>query len=118
MSDNPDTMKAAAETCLFKKPLLYAATAENAEQMGELAKEKGLPLAVRADNMDDLIALIDKFTGMGLKDLVLDSGSREIKQLFQDQVVIRRAALKAGNRSLGFPTITFPCEMASNLVME
>ena len=28
------------------------------------------------------------------------------------------AALKAGNRSLGFPTITFPCEMASNLDME
>nr|MDA8404960.1 acetyl-CoA decarbonylase/synthase complex subunit gamma [Desulfobacteraceae bacterium] len=36
----------------------------------------------------------------------------------EDQVAIRRAALKAGNRSLGFPTITFPCEMASNLDME
>ena len=118
MSDNPDTMKAGVEASVFKKPLLYAATAENAEQMGELAKENGLPLAVRTDNMDDLIALSDKLTGMGLKDLVLDSGSREIKQLFQDQVVIRRAALKAGNRSLGFPTITFPCEMASNLDME
>jgi acetyl-CoA decarbonylase/synthase complex subunit gamma len=55
---------------------------------------------------------------MGLKDLVLDSGSRELKQLFQDQVAIRRAPLKAGNRALGFPTITFPCEMASNLDVE
>jgi acetyl-CoA decarbonylase/synthase complex subunit gamma len=26
--------------------------------------------------------------------------------------------LKAGNRSLGFPTIAFPCEMASNLDVE
>ena len=52
------------------------------------------------------------------KDLVLDSGSREMKQLFEDQVAIRRAALKAGNTSLGFPTITFPCEMADNLDME
>jgi acetyl-CoA decarbonylase/synthase, CODH/ACS complex subunit gamma len=68
--------------------------------------------------MDDLIALSDKLTGMGLKDLVLDSGAREIKPLLQDQVSIRRAALKAGNKSLGFPTITFPCEMASNLDME
>ena len=33
-------------------------------------------------------------------------------------MAIRRAALKAGNKSLGFPTITFPCEMASNLDME
>jgi acetyl-CoA decarbonylase/synthase complex subunit gamma len=33
-------------------------------------------------------------------------------------VAIRRAALKDGNRAVGFPTITFPCEMASNLDME
>jgi acetyl-CoA decarbonylase/synthase complex subunit gamma len=61
---------------------------------------------------------VDKLTGMGVKDLVLDSGGREAKQLFQDQVVMRRAPLKAGNRSLGFPTITFPCEMANNLDVE
>jgi acetyl-CoA decarbonylase/synthase, CODH/ACS complex subunit gamma len=36
---------------------------------------------------------------MGLKDLVLDSGRREVKQAKADQVAIRRAALKAGNRS-------------------
>jgi acetyl-CoA decarbonylase/synthase complex subunit gamma len=118
MSENPDAMKAAAEACAFKKPLLYAATEENAEDMGNLAKETGLPLAVKADGVDNLIALSDKLTGMGLKDLVLDSGSRELRQLFQDQVVIRRAPLKAGNRSLGFPTITFPCEMAGNLDTE
>jgi CO dehydrogenase/acetyl-CoA synthase gamma subunit (corrinoid Fe-S protein) len=39
-------------------------------------------------------------------------------RLFEDQIAIRRAALKDGNRALGFPTITFPCEMASNLDME
>jgi acetyl-CoA decarbonylase/synthase complex subunit gamma len=118
MSDNPEVMKAGAEASAFKKPLLYAATAENVEEMGNLAKETGLPLAVKGNSVEDLIALSDKLTGMGLKDLVLDSGSREIKQVFQDQVVIRRAPLKAGNRSLGFPTITFPCEMADNLDLE
>jgi acetyl-CoA decarbonylase/synthase complex subunit gamma len=118
MSDKVDVIKAAAAATAFKKPLLYAATADNAEDMGNLAKESGLPLAVKADTIDDLIGLSDKLTGMGLKDLVLDTGSREIKQLFEDQVAIRRAALKAGNRSLGFPTITFPCEMADNLDAE
>jgi acetyl-CoA decarbonylase/synthase complex subunit gamma len=118
MSDKVDVIKAAAAATAFKKPLLYAATADNAEDMGNLAKESGLPLAVKADTIDDLIGLSDKLTGMGLKDLVLDTGSREIKQLFEDQVAIRRAALKAGNRSLGFPTITFPCEMANNLDAE
>jgi acetyl-CoA decarbonylase/synthase complex subunit gamma len=118
MTGNLDAMKAAVEACAFKKPLLYAATAENAEDMGNLAKEKGLPLAVKADSVENLIALSDKLTGMGIRDLVLDSGSRDLKQLFQDQVVTRRAPLKAGNRSLGFPTIAFPCEMAGNLDME
>ena len=35
-----------------------------------------------------------------------------------DQLGIRRAALKDGNRAVGFSTITFPCEMAANLDME
>jgi acetyl-CoA decarbonylase/synthase complex subunit gamma len=118
MTENPESMKAAVDVCAFKKPLLYAATAQNADEMGSLAKEKGLPLAVKAENLEKLIPLTDKLTGLGLKDLVLDSGSREPKTLFQDQVVIRRAPLKAGNRSLGFPTITFPCEMAANLDIE
>ena len=118
MTDNVEAMKAAVDGCAFKKPLLYAATADNVEEMGNLAKENGLPLAVRGDNVDDLIALSDKLTGMGLKDLVLDSGAREIKQLFQDQVAMRRAPLKTANKSLGFPTITFPCEMAGNVDME
>jgi acetyl-CoA decarbonylase/synthase complex subunit gamma len=118
MSDKVDVMKAALDACAFKKPLVYAATADNAEDMGTLAGEASVPLAVKADSIDDLITLSDKLTGMGLKDLVLDSGSREAKQLFRDQVAIRRAALKDGNRSLGFPTITFPCEMASNLDVE
>jgi len=118
MTEKTEVMKAAVEVCAFKKPLLYAATAKNLEDMGTLAKEKGLPLAVKADNVQNLMALSDKLTAMGLKDLVLDSGAREPNQALQDQVAIRRAALKAGNRSLGFPSIAFPCEMASNLDME
>ncbi len=118
MSDKVDAIEAAADVSGFKRPLLYAATADNVEAMGNLAKDKGLPLAVKAHGVEDLIPLTDKLTEMGLKDLVLDSGSREMKQVFEDQVVIRRAPLKAGNRSLGFPTITFPCEMAGNLDME
>ncbi len=118
MTEDPEVMKAGVDACGFKKPLLYAATEATADALGEIAKDNGLPLAVKADSVEALIPLTEKLTGMGLKDLVIDSGSREIKQAFEDQIVIRRAALKSGNRALGFPTITFPCEMASNLDME
>jgi acetyl-CoA decarbonylase/synthase, CODH/ACS complex subunit gamma len=118
MSENADVIKAAIATCGFKRPLIYAATAANADVFGAIAVENNLPLAVKSDSIDGIIALTDKLVAMGAKDLVIDSGAREIKQALADQVAIRRAALKAGNRSLGFPTITFPCEMASNLDME
>lgn len=118
ISDNLENMKKAAEAVAFKRPLLYAATKENVEQMGNLAKEMALPLAVKGSNLDEVMDLTQKLTEMGLKDLVIDSGSREPKKVFEDQVAIRRSALKAGNRALGFPTITFTCEMASNLDVE
>ncbi len=118
MTEDLDVMKAGIEVAGFKRPLLYAATEANADDMGALALEADLPLAVKADSVEALIPLTEKLTGMGLKDLVLDPGSREIKQSFEDQVAIRRAALKASNKALGFPTISFPSEMASNLDME
>jgi len=118
MSEDAGVMAAGVEACKVKKPLIYAATEGNIDDFGALAKDNDLPLAVKADSVEGLIPLTDKLTQMGIKDLVIDPGSREIKQSFEDQVVIRRAALKSGNRALGFPTITFPCEMASNIDME
>ncbi len=118
MTEDADVMKAGIEACQAKRPLMYAATEGNADAFGALAKDNGLPLAVKADSVEGLIPLTEKLTELGLKDLVIDPGSREIKQSLEDMVSMRRAALKSGNRALGFPTITFPCEMASNLDME
>ncbi len=118
MTEDPAVMKAGVAAAGFKRPLLYAATAANLDAMGALAKESGLPLAVKAPSAPELVPLTQKLTALGLKDLVLDPGSRELKQAHEDMVAIRRAALKDGNRALGFPTIVFPCEMASNLDVE
>jgi acetyl-CoA decarbonylase/synthase complex subunit gamma len=118
MSEDADVMKAGVEACGFKRPLLYAATEANVDTYGALAKENDLPVVAKADSVEALIPLTEKLTEMGIKDIVIDSGSREIKQSHEDQVAIRRAALKDGNRALGYPTLTFPCEMASNLDME
>jgi acetyl-CoA decarbonylase/synthase complex subunit gamma len=118
MTEDAGLMKAAVDVCGFKRPLMYAATDKNVDDLGAIAKEQNLPLAVRADSVEGLVPLTEKLEGIGVKDIVLDPGSREIKQAHQDQVAIRRAALKDLNRSVGYPTITFPCEMAANLDME
>ena len=118
MTEDPGVMKAGVDACGFKRPLMYAATSDNVDAYGKIAKESDLPLAVKADSVEGAAALADKLAEMGLKDIIIDPGSREIKQSLHDLVAIRRASLKNGNRSVGFPVITFPCEMAKNLSME
>ncbi|MCX8011626.1 MAG: acetyl-CoA decarbonylase/synthase complex subunit gamma [Desulfobacterota bacterium] len=118
ISGKTENLQAASEITSSIRPLLYAATKENFEILGKLAKEKTLPLAVKGNDIDEVIELTTKLTVMGLKDLVIDSGSRTLNKVFTDQIGIRRAALVGGIRALGFPTITFPCEMANNLLEE
>jgi len=118
MSEDVGVMKAGIDASADRKPVIYAATKDNADDMGALAKETGLPLAIKADDMDGLMELTGKLTGMGLKDLILDSSSRTVRRAFEDQVWLRREAIMKKNRALGFPTIAFPCEMADNLDKE
>jgi acetyl-CoA decarbonylase/synthase complex subunit gamma len=115
MSEDVGVMKAGIDASAERKPVIYAATKDNVDDMGALAKESGLPLVVKADDIDGLMELTDKLTGMELKDLILDSGSRTVRRAFEDQVWLRREAITKKNRALGFPTITFPCEMADSI---
>ncbi len=117
-TDKADVLKAGAEAAKDRKPLLGVATPANADAFGALAKEMGLALVAKADGYDALAELTTKLTGMGLKDLVIDTGSRNLKQAFQDQVVLRRAALVPKFRPFGFSTITCPCEMTDDPMME
>jgi acetyl-CoA decarbonylase/synthase complex subunit gamma len=118
ISQKAESLAAGVKVCADRVPLIYAATNGNSEALASLAKENKCPLAVKADTFEALSQLSDKLTGAGLKDLVLDSGSRTVRKAFEDQVFIRRAALNQKNRSLGFPTITFPCEMTNDAMKE
>ena len=113
-----DSLTAGVKACAERVPLVYAATNGNSEALANLAKENKCPLAVKADDLETLAGLSDKLTAAGQKDLVLDPGSRSLRRAFEDQIFIRRAALIRKNRSLGFPTITFPCEMTKDPMKE
>jgi acetyl-CoA decarbonylase/synthase complex subunit gamma len=118
MSADPAVMKEALDIAKEKKPLIYAATKENAEAMAGLSKEYACPLAAKAEGLDSLAALSEKLTSLGIKDIVLDSGARTVKAAFSDQVVIRRSALQSKFKPFGFPTITLPCEMTDDIMKE
>jgi len=118
MSEKIEALTAGVRASSDRVPLIYAATDDNLEVMANLARESGCPLAVRADHLEVLSGLTEKLMAAGLKNLVLDSGSRTLRRAFEDQIFIRRAALNQKNRSLGFPTITFPCEMTNDPMKE
>jgi acetyl-CoA decarbonylase/synthase, CODH/ACS complex subunit gamma len=118
ISEKVEALSAGVKACADRVPLIYAASNGNSDALAALAKENKCPLAVKADNLESLAGLSDKLTAAGIKDLVLDPGSRSLRRAFEDQIFIRRAALTQKNRSLGFPTITFPCEMTKDPMKE
>jgi acetyl-CoA decarbonylase/synthase complex subunit gamma len=111
-------MAPALKACADRKPLLYAATMDNAEKMASLAKEVGFPLVARAPGLEELAALTEKLGQLGVKDIVIDSSARTAKQALQDQVMIRRLALNKKFRPLGFPTIVLANEMTDDPMKE
>ncbi len=118
MSSNPDILAAGLKACADRKPLIYAATKDNLEAVAGLAKGDSCPVAVKASSLEELAELTTKLTEAGVKDIVLDSGSRALRQAFEDQIIIRGAALNKKFRPLGFPTIVFPGEMTDDPMKE
>jgi acetyl-CoA decarbonylase/synthase complex subunit gamma len=118
MTEDVSVMEAGLKACADRKPLMYAANRENADGMSALSKEHACPLAVRGNGLDEVSELTTKLAEDGLKDLVIDSGAREVRKAFEDQIFIRRGALLKKYKPLGFPTIAFPCEMTDDLMKE
>jgi len=118
MSSNPDILAAGVKVCADRKPLIYAATKDNLEAVADLAKGSSCPVAVKASSLEELAELTTKLTEAGVNDLVLDSGSRTLRRAFEDQIIIRSAALTKKFRPLGFPTIVLPCEMTDDPMKE
>jgi acetyl-CoA decarbonylase/synthase complex subunit gamma len=90
-------------------PLLYAADASNAEALADLAKGKAA-LVIKADTLDDLAALTQKVQAKGVDDMVLDLGGKNLAEWLNRSTQVRRMAIKANFRALGYPVIAFPCD--------
>ena len=119
MSSDPSAMDQALDKVASTKPLIYAATKDNCEQMVELAKKHQCPLAVyEPAGLSELAELVSKVTDAGVEDVVLDPGAREFGQSLTTLTQIRRLAIKKSFQPLGFPVITFPGEASSSMEEE
>ncbi len=107
ISTDVSAVAKALEIVADKKPLVYAATEDNYEEMTKLAKDKNVPLVVYAEGLDALAELVQKVVNLGHKQLVLDPGSKDLSQTIANLVQIRRQAIKKKFRPFGYPMMAF-----------
>jgi acetyl-CoA decarbonylase/synthase complex subunit gamma len=105
ISDDPAAIEAALAVAGGDRPLICAATADTWQKMAELAKGAGCPLVIRADTLESLAALAHDVQGLGVEDIVLDPGTRDLAGNLAAFTQLRRLALKKNFRPLGFPII-------------
>ena len=96
--------KAALEVC-GKDVILDGATPANWEAMNELATAKGATLGVWAENISDLYDTVKNLEAKGNKNLVLDVTGKTAKETLANAVLVRRTAIKDGDRTFGYPSI-------------
>lgn len=88
-----------------KNVILDGATPDNWEAMNAVAKEAGVVLGVYAKTLSDLYDTVKKLEGAGNKNLVLDVTGENGKETLKNAVLVRRTALKDGDRTCGYPAI-------------
>ena len=119
LSKDPAAMAAALPAVADRKPLIYAADAENWQAMVELAKKHSCPLAVReAGSLSALASLAEQVTKAGVADIVLDPGARSAAANLAAFTQLRRLALRKNLRLVGYPLIGFPGEAAASAEEE
>ena len=101
----PECAKKALAICKDGKPILNGATPENYEEMSAIATEAGVTLGVHADSLSELHDLIAKLEAAGNKNLIIDVTGKTVKETFANTVLVRRTALKDGDRTFGYPSI-------------
>ncbi len=104
---DPKAAEAAVKLFAGKKPIVYGANASNFEAMATVAKTNKAVLGVAGNGIDELCDLTEKIKGLGVEDMVIDSGARKAKDILEHNTLMRRAAIKKNFKPVGYPVINF-----------
>ena len=104
-TDSVDNAKLALAAIGDTKPVLNGANKDNYETMSALAVEAGVVLGVKGADLaeiHDTVAALEKLEN---KNLVIDVTGGTVKETFANAVLVRRTALKDGDRTFGYPSL-------------
>ena len=100
-----EAMKAGVEAAAGCSIIVNGADAGNFADMSAIAAGAKALLGVRAESLEQLHEVVEKLEAAGNKNLILDVGEASVKDAYANAVQIRRAALKDGDRTFGYPSI-------------
>jgi acetyl-CoA decarbonylase/synthase complex subunit gamma len=111
---NPNNIKEALDV-VKSKPLIYAATNDNLDEMINVLKEakkngKDFALVLSSNDVKTLKQMAAKCLANGIEDLVFDPHTypENIADTIDNFVMIRRSAIERGDKYLGFPILGLP----------
>jgi acetyl-CoA decarbonylase/synthase complex subunit gamma len=112
-SQNTELLEVALEIAGEKRPLIYAATKDNVDKVGELALKYKCPVV--ASSPGDIQGLLDITTDLmnkGIEDIVLDIGTYPLGEKFGEMLenlaALRRLAIEDKVKEAGFPILGVP----------
>lgn len=104
-TESVDNAKLALAAIGDTKPLLNGANKDNYEAMNALAVEAGVVLGVKGADLAELHDTVAALEKLENKNLVIDVTGATVKETFANAVLVRRTALKDGDRTFGYPSI-------------
>ncbi len=104
-STDVEAMKAGVEAAAGCDIIVNGANINNYAEMSAVAVGAKALLGVQGESLEQLHEVVEKLEAAGNKNLILEVSHASIKEAYAEAVQIRRAALKDGDRTFGYPSI-------------
>ncbi|MFX1571938.1 MAG: acetyl-CoA decarbonylase/synthase complex subunit gamma [Promethearchaeota archaeon] len=118
-SFNADILISGAEEIKDKRPLLYAIKKDTWEQIGKFAVQNNLPVAIFSNNLDELVSLSATLQKLGVKEIVLDSGTffgpGNLSLTYDNIMQLRTAAINKEDVNACWPVMGVPASYWSQV---
>ncbi len=98
----PETAKAVL--AVTKDVIILGANKDNYQELNAVVMNNAV-LGVQANNLAELHDTVAALEKLGNKKLILDCTAPTAKETFKNAVLVRRTALKDGDRTFGYPSI-------------
>jgi len=79
---------------------------DDVKEIIDVLKEKQIPVVVHGDNLEALFDKVTEYENLSYKNLILSVKFQNYKELLENNVFLRRLAIKKGFKTAGYPVLT------------